>query len=121
MIQNGMKVLLAATFAGGAFTAPALGGVVYSLPLLLAFDALGQVLTVLRDQGAFVCHSSQLGPSVDAAKPPVPWLDWQGVRDGVRRRNEVAHDGILHDAKSCNTDIEAIGNQLVAWGVINAV
>lgn len=119
-MRDRMKLLLAATFTGGAYTAPALGGVVYNLPLLLAFDVLGQVLTVLRDQGSFVCRSGHLGPLVDAAKPGLTWVDWQKIRDGVRRRNEVAHDGILHDAKSCNADIEAVSNQLVAWGVIAA-
>jgi hypothetical protein len=119
-MQERMKLLLVATFAGGAFTSPALGGVVYNLPLLLAVDVLQQVLNVLKHQGAFQCHSSHLGPLVDAAKPALPWLDWQRIRDGVRRRNEVAHDGVLHDAQTCNADIAAIGSQLVAWGVLDA-
>jgi hypothetical protein len=120
-MRDRMKLLLVSTFAGGAFTAPALGGVVYNLPLLLAFDVLGQVLTALKDQGTFNCRNNHLGPLVDAAKATLPWLDWQQIRDGVRRRNEVAHDGKLHDAQSCNADITAIGEQLVAWGVIDAV
>jgi len=47
-----MQMLLAATFAGGAFTAPALGGIVYNLPLLQAYDVLAQALRALRDQGS---------------------------------------------------------------------
>ena len=120
-MRDRMKLLLTATFASGAFTAPALGDVVYNLPLLLAFDVLRQVLVALKDEGAFTCRTSQLGPLVDAAKSALPWRDWQEIRDGVRRRNEVAHDGMLHNAKSCNKDIEAVGHELVAWGVIDAV
>jgi hypothetical protein len=66
-MRDRMKMLLAATFTGGAFTAPALGGIVYNLPLLLAYDVLGQVLRALRDQGEFACKSSFLGPLVEAS------------------------------------------------------
>ena len=57
---------------------------------------------------------------VAAAKSAVLWIDWQRVRDGVHRRNEVAHDGILHVAQVCLADIAAVENQLLAWGIIDA-
>ena len=119
-MRDRMKLLLMATFAGGAFTAPALSTVVYNLPLLLAFDVLNQVLMQLRDEGQFSCSRNQLGPLVDASKIPLPWLDWQAVRDGVRRRNEVAHDGVLLDSTVCLSEISRIEQQLVAWRIIAA-
>jgi hypothetical protein len=119
-MRDRMRLLLAATFTGGAYTAPALSGILYNLPLLLAFDVLGQVLIALRAQGDLICDTSRLGHLVDAAKEALPWLDWQETRDGVRRRNQVAHDGILHDAELCVAQITAVERQLVAWGVIDA-
>ena len=47
-MRDPMRLLCMATFAGGVITAPALGGVVYNLPLLLAFDVLRSVLRQLR-------------------------------------------------------------------------
>jgi len=115
-----MKLLMTATFAGGAFTAPALSTVVYNLPLLLAFDVLKQVLTQFRNEGKFVCSGNQLGPFVDASKTLLPWLDWQAIREGVRRRNEVAHDGILLESTVCIAEILRIKQQLAAWHIIAA-
>ena len=118
-MRDRMKMLLAATLAGGAFTAPALGGVVYNLPLLLAYDVLGQALRDLRDQGEFACKSNFLGQLVEASKTRISWLDWQKVRDGVHLRNTVAHDGALHEAKVCWDAIAAVENQLSSWGIIH--
>jgi len=92
MIER-MKMLLAGTFAGGAFTAPALGGIVYNLPLLLAFDVLAQTLRALRDQNEFKCRSDSLGRLLEAGKGTVSWVDWQAIRTGVDLRNAVAHAG----------------------------
>jgi len=113
-----MKLLVTATFAGGAFTGPALANVVYNLPVLLAFDVLGQVLVASRDEGAFSCKGDKLGPLMDNAKVPLSWLDWQKLRDGVRYRNEIAHDGKLFEAKECNEMISQIRNQLAAWNIL---
>src|SRR5262245_25385227 len=75
---------------------PALVGplerVAYNLPLLLACDALREALVAARDAGHFACGSDYAGPLMDAAKDALPWSNWQALRDGVRRRNRVAHD-----------------------------
>ncbi len=119
-MRDRMKMLLAATFTGGAFTGPALGGIVYNLPLLLAYDVLGQVLRALRDQGEFECKSNFLGPLVEASKTRIPWIDWQKIRTGVDLRNAVAHDGALHEARVCWDAMEAVESQLFSWGIIPA-
>ena len=54
-----MKTLVVVTFATGAITGPALAGVVYNLPLLLAFDVLQQTLAKAREMRALsVCPGS---------------------------------------------------------------
>src|SRR5882762_5888551 len=85
-MRDRMKLLVTATFAGGAFTAPALATVVYNLPLLLAFDVLKQVLLAARDEGQFACSRSQLGNLMDSARVALSWIDWNSLREGVRRR-----------------------------------
>jgi hypothetical protein len=52
-MRKRLQRLVPATFAQGAFTAPALAGVVYNLPLLHAFGVLNQTLVALRDAGRF--------------------------------------------------------------------
>jgi len=58
---------------------------------------------------------------MECAKDVFIWIDWQGLRDGATRRNEVAHDGKLFDAKQCIQDIERVADQLLAWGVAERV
>ncbi len=115
-----MKKLVVGTFAGGGMTAPGLAMVIYNLPLLLAFDVLKQVLVQARDEKSFACSAGQLGALMDSAKDSLPWIDWKGLREGVRRRNEVAHDGKLFDSAQAIQDIESVKAQLVAWGIIDA-
>ena len=115
-----MKTLVVVTFATGAITGPALAGVVYNLPLLLAFDALQQTLAKARDEKLFQCSRNQLGNLMESSKSCLPWNDWSALRDGVRRRNEVAHDGQLFDAKQCLLDISNVEAQLHAWGITEA-
>ncbi len=115
-----MKLLVIATFAGGAITGTALRNVVYNLPLLLALDVLKQALVQARDEKLFACSRTQLGDLMESARDSLPWIDWKGLREGVRRRNEVAHDGKLVDSEQCIQDIASVEAQLVAWGVIDA-
>src|SRR5262245_633686 len=110
-MQKRMKTLVVVTFTGGALTAPTLRQVLYNLPLLLAFDVLRQ--TLARANGKYDFLSSRrrqptLGALMDAAKERLPWCDWLELRDGVRRRNAVAHDGQLFEAKQCLSDIANI-------------
>src|SRR5689334_18849979 len=91
-MHDRMQTLVVNTFVGGGFTGPALAKVVYNLPLLLAFHVLKQVLIAARNKGLFVSSRSNLDTMMDNAKAAMPWVDFTGLRDGVRRRNEVAHD-----------------------------
>ena len=120
-MRERMKLLVVVTFASAAFTGPALGEVLYNLPLLLAFDVLKQVLIQAKEDGQFICPRNQLGNLMESAKVALPWIDWESLREGVRRRNEVAHDGKLFDSTQCLQDIANIEAQLISWGIINIV
>lgn len=119
-MRDRMKTLVTVTFATGALTGPALRNVVYNLPLLLAFDVLKQALAKARDESLFVCSRNQLGDLIECGKDSLPWIDWDVLREGVRRRNAVAHDGELIDGKQCLKDITSVEVQLVAWNIIDA-
>jgi hypothetical protein len=95
-----------------------LARVACNLPLLLAFDALRGTLLAARDAGYFACGNDYPGPLMDAGRDALPWLDWQALRAGVRRRNRVAHDGDLYGADQCVADVQNVEAQLAAWGII---
>jgi len=118
-MRERMRLLVVATFAGGAITGRALADVMYNLPVLLAFDVLGQALTAMRDEKLFACPRKFLGDLMDGSKSALPWIQFNNLRDGVRRRNEIAHDGMLFDSVQCLQDIASIEEQLVAWSIID--
>ena len=112
--------LVLSTFAFDVSRSPAFGDVLYNLPFLLAIDVLKQVLLQAREDGQFTGSGSQLGDLIDSAKSSIPWVDWQCLREGVQRRNEVVQYGRLFgDVQSLRAiaDVEA---QLVNWGIITA-
>ena len=115
-----MKNLVVGSFVGHGMATPGIAMVIYNLPLLLAFDVLKQVLVQARDEKSFTCSGSRLGALMDSAKDSLPWIDWNGLREGVRRRNEVAHDGKLFVSAQAIQDFESVEAQLVAWGIIDA-
>lgn len=119
-MRERMRTLIIVTFATGRITATPLRSVLYNLPMLLAFDVLRQVLCAARDEGCFSCRSDHLGKLMEDAKGAISWVDWDRLRAGVRRRNEIAHDGTLFTSDQCIGDIESIREQCVAWGIIDA-
>ena len=113
-----VRGLVGVSAGANPLVAGPLSRVVYNLPLLLAFQALGVALLAARDAGHFACGSDYPGPLMDAAKDALPWIDWQALRDGLRRRNRVAHDGELCAADQCIQDVGQVEAQLAAWGII---
>jgi hypothetical protein len=117
-MRDRMRQLILATFAFDARTSPAFGDILYNLPFLLAFDVLKQVLLQAREDGVIPGSRLQLVDLLEAAKASLPWVDWQSLREAVKRRNEVADNGKLFGDVRCLQDIADIESQLVAWGVI---
>jgi hypothetical protein len=79
---------------------------------------LTKALLLAKDEGLFTGSGSQLEDLMDAAKNALFWLDWQYLRDGVKRRNEVAQNAKLYGDLQCLLYIARIEDQLVAWGII---
>lgn len=124
-MQGTMKGTIILAFTGGLFRGGSGAGnrlrdILYNLPLLLAFDVLKQTLIKAEAEDLFDCWNNSLGALMDRSKDSLPWKDWQALRDGVCRRNEVAHDGELFSQTECLKDIDRIEAQLVAWGIISA-
>jgi hypothetical protein len=118
-MRERMRHLVVSTFAFDANKSPAFGDLFYNLPFLLAFDVLKQVLLQAREEGLFAASRHRLVDLMDSAKTALPWVDWQCLREAVKRRNEVAHDGKLFGDIQCLQDIADIEAQLVAWGIIS--
>jgi hypothetical protein len=116
-MRDRMQKVVTFSFVAGSIPSSATG-VVYNLPVLLAFDVLGQVLRAARGEGLFACNSDHPGPLMDCAKTAFSWLDWDELRAGIRRRNEIAHDGQLFDGAQCLKDIANVEKQLMEWGLI---
>ena len=117
-MREKMENLVKMTFSTGGLTGPSLAKVLYNLPMLLAFDVLAQVLRAARDEGTFVSRGDKPGKLMDSAKTALTWNDWGELKDGVLRRNEIAHDGKLFDSSQCLKDITKVQEQLVAWAII---
>ncbi len=115
-IQN----LVVSTFAFDAKKSPIFGDILYNLPFLLALDVLKQVLLLAREDGRFTGSRTQLDDLMDSAKTSLSWIDWQYLREGVKRRDEVAHHGKLFGDLQCLQYIAHIEAQLLAWRIIAA-
>jgi len=120
-MRDRVRHLVISTFAFDAKKSPAFGDLLYNLPFLLAFDVLKQVLLQAKEDGQFTSSQPQLSDLIDGAKNSLQWIDWQCLREAVKRRNEVTHDGKLLGDVQCLQDIADIEAQLVVWGIIPAV
>lgn len=89
-----------------------------NLPMLHAFGVLNDVLRHLRSQGCFKCKSTYLGPLVKASKDALCWEDYDAIKKGIRRRNDVAHDAEILPRAECWELIGLVRSELSAWGVI---
>jgi len=57
---------------------------------------------------------------MESARDALQWIDYEGMRQVVVRRNAIAHDGLLFEAEVCLADIARIEAQLRAWGILNS-
>jgi hypothetical protein len=117
-MRERMRQLALSIFAVDAKKSPAFGDILYNLPFLLAFGVLKQVLLQARDEGRFTSSRPQLSVLMDSAKNSLPWIDWQCLREAVKRRNEVVQNGRLFGDIQCLQDMADIEAQLLAWGII---
>ena len=120
-MRERVRHLVVSTFAFDSTQSPTFGDVLYNLPLVLAFNVLTQTLLFARDERKFIGSGSQLDDLMDAARTAVSWLDWQYLREGVKRRNAITQNAKLYGDLQCLLYIARIEDQLGAWGIISAV
>ena len=119
-MRERMEGLITSTFAFDASTSPAFGDVLYNLPFRLAFDVLKKALLQAKDEGLITTSQQRLADLMDSAITSLPWNNWQGLREAVRRRNEVVHGGKLLGDEQCLQDIADVESQLIAWRIITS-
>lgn len=92
----------------------------YNLPFVLAYAVLDEVLSELKDQGAFPCPPKdwQLARKMLASKNNLPWRDYALVDEGREARNRLAHQAQLQTKADCLKWIKAIEVELQTWGVL---
>ena len=119
-MRERMKELVISAFAGDASTSPAFGDVLYNLPFRLAFEVLKKVLLQAKAEGLIITSQQRLADLMDSAITSLPWNNWQGLRDEVKRRNEVVHEGKLLGDDQCLQAIADVESQLIAWRIIES-
>ena len=119
-MRERIRHLVILTFAFDAKKSPAFGDVLYNLPLVIAFGVLKQALQQAKDQERSRDSQLPLDALMESAKTSLPWIDWQCLREAVKRQTEVSLGGMLFGDVQCLQDITAIEAQLVAWGIISA-
>jgi hypothetical protein len=93
----------------------------WNLPFLLAYSVLDDVLTILRNEGAYTCssrESQKLGLKMEASKSQITWQNYDLVSEGKDARNDLAHRAVIWPKEKCFTYIDAIEKELAAWGLL---
>ena len=119
-MREHVRHLVISTFALDPNTSPVFDDNLYNLPWLLAFDVLKQALLQATVDGQLTGSEPILDDLVEGTRTSLSWNDWQGLREAVKRHNELAHQGKRFGDVQCLQDIADIEAQLVAWGVIKA-
>ena len=92
----------------------------HNLPLLHVYAVFNDVLEQLAKEGRFQCKSIFLGALLAASERNLPWKDFALIKEGVDRRNDLAHDGDVLPRADCWKYIEAVREQVVAWGILDS-
>jgi hypothetical protein len=93
----------------------------HNLPFVHAYAVLNDVLKQLENENHFKCKSFFLGALLDASKAKLSWNDFAIIKEGAERRNDVAHRGEVLPRADCWRYIDAIKDQLLAWGVVDSI
>lgn len=89
-----------------------------NLPFLHACSVLNEALLQVRDEGVFQCKTRTLGTLVEAAEHNLTWADYAAVKEMVKKRNELAHEGVLHSREDCWRYISVIETELRGWSIL---
>jgi len=79
---------------------------------------LEDALKELHLEGKFSSGSANLGSLMKSSRAHLPWSNFNDVDSARERRNEIAHDQKLVSPTECKSFLNAIEDELVAWGVL---
>jgi hypothetical protein len=94
--------------------------ITHNLILLFAFSAFEDVLKALRDQGVFSSKTSGLGDMMHSSRTALPWQSFDLVNNAREIRNRIAHDQQVIKRGDIWCYIDALENELLAWGIVSA-
>ncbi len=117
-LRGRIKVNLFAGAGLDGFFSHFLADCANNLPFLHACSVLNETLLQLRDERVFQCKNRTLGALVKAAEHNLTWADYAAVKDIVKKRNELAHEGVLHSREDCWRYISVIETELRGWSVL---
>jgi hypothetical protein len=75
-------------------------------------------LLQLAKEGHFSCKSIFLGKLIKASEKKLPWQAFALIKEGAKRRNDIAHHGAVVPRGECWKYIDAIKTQFLAWGIL---
>lgn len=90
----------------------------FNLPLVLAYSCLEDALNHLIEECHFACAGRWLDDKMKAARNAGLFIDYAELELGRAARNEIAHEGALHDKKTCVRFVDAIGYELRSLKII---
>ncbi len=106
------------SFAQGGSPAIFAADAAHNLPFMHAFAVLNDVLTQLANECQFSCKSIFLNPLLHASENVLSWENFRLVKEGVDRRNKVAHKGEILPRGQCWKYIDTVHEQLLTWNVL---
>ncbi len=113
------RALLGSFAEGGSFAIFA-ADAAHNLPFMHAYSVLNDVLKQLEKESHFTCESIFLGSLLHASKDILPWEEFRFIKEGVDRRNHVAHKGEVLPRAECWKHIDTVHEQLLKWNVLDA-
>lgn len=89
-----------------------------SLLLLWAISVLESSLEQLRDERVFVFKGRGLKDLLRASQKALPWQDFAKIDRARERRDAIAHHRAFLSGGECAAYLNAIENELLAWGIL---
>ena len=108
----------AAIGIGGRFPF-GLANAAQNLPFMHAYAVLNDTLEQLAREMNFEYKGRSLGRLLEHSESTLPWQNFTLIDEGKEHRNGVAHHGKLLERSECWRYINAIKDELCAWGIID--
>ncbi len=90
----------------------------YALLIPLAVSVLEHVLTGLREEGTFACHSSSLRALMTASRSHLPWKAFHRIERARLTRNALVHEGQIPVYRETFEALDALEDEWLAWSIL---